>query len=126
MIVRALAASLIGSLLLGPIVPTSEVCAAEAVRISVAVGARKIAPAQRTVRARQGDTIELAFTSDERVELHLHGYDRHLTVDPGSVAVMRIEAKFAGRFAIEAHRFGNETAARSRHLVLLYLEVHPR
>jgi hypothetical protein len=49
--------------------------------------------------------IELAFTADETVELHLHGYDRHLTVRAGEEAVMRLDAKVAGRFAIEAHRF---------------------
>jgi hypothetical protein len=59
-------------------------------------------------------------------ELHLHGYDQMLTVQPGSPAVMRVQARTAGRFAIEAHRFGPDSGRSRRHVVLLYLEVHPR
>jgi hypothetical protein len=41
---------------------------------------------------------------------------------------MRLEAKLAGRFRIEAHRFGGAaTGSSSRgHVVLLYLKIHPR
>ena len=72
--------------------------------------------------------LELAFAADETVELHLHGYDRHLTVRPGEEAVMRLDAKVAGRFAIEGHRFGGSAggSASRGHVVLLYLEIHPR
>ena len=75
-----------------------------------------------------GQTLDLTFTADEMVELHLHGYDRFLIVEPGSVAVMRLHANTAGRFAIEGHRFGSGAgSSRSRrHIVLLYLEVHPQ
>jgi hypothetical protein len=71
--------------------------------------------------------LELVFAADEIVELHLHGYDRHLTVRPGEEALMRLDAKLAGRFPIEAHRFGGPAGASpSRgHVVLLYLEIHP-
>jgi len=99
--------------------------AAELARFAVSIQARKIDPAQQTLRAKQGDIVELAFSSDETVDLHLHGYDREISVRPGATSVMRIEAKIAGRFAIEAHRFG-AGSGRSRHVVLLYLEIHPR
>ncbi len=81
---------------------------------------------KRTIRVSQGQTVELAFTADEMAEVHLHGYDQLLTVQPGSPAVMRVQAKTAGRFAIEAHRFGSDSGRSRRHVVLLYLEVHPR
>jgi len=89
---------------------------------------RSVDGPQRTVRATQGAMLELAFAADETVELHLHGYDRHLTVRPGEEAVMQLDAKLAGRFPIEAHRFGGRAGGSpSRgHVVLLYLEVHPR
>jgi hypothetical protein len=84
-------------------------------------------PTQKTIRVIQGAALELEFTADETVELHLHGYDQHLMVQPGSVAVMRLDAKIAGRFAVEGHRFGGGAGGgRSRHHVMLYLEVHPR
>jgi hypothetical protein len=95
-------------------------------RVSISVQARKVEPAQKTIRVTQGQTVELAFSTDETVELHLHGYDQSLTAQPGAPAVMRVQAKTAGRFALEAHRFGNDSGRSQRHVVLLYLEVHPR
>lgn len=107
--------------------PRSEVFSAEPARFSIAIQGRKVDPAQKTIRVIQGAALELEFTADETVELHLHGYDQHLMVQPGSVAVMRLDAKIAGRFAVEGHRFGSGAGGGpSRHHVMLYLEVHPR
>jgi hypothetical protein len=104
--------------------------AGELVRFSIAIANRKVDPAQQRIRARQGDTVELAFTSDETTELHLHGYDRHLNVGPTAPAVLVLEAKIAGRFSLEAHSFGGDSrtgrASARRHVVLLYLEIYPR
>jgi hypothetical protein len=100
----------------------------ETVRFAISIQALKVDPTQRTIRVTQGATVELAFTADEPMELHLHGYDLLLTVEPGAPAVMRLDAGIAGRFAIAAHRFDRDAGkGRSvRHVVLLYLEVHPR
>ena len=101
--------------------------AAEPVRASVAIKNRKVDADRKTIRVIQGDAVELTFTSDEAAELHLHGYDRTLEVAPGRRAVLTIDAKIAGRFSIEAHRFGaGAPGGRKHHVVLLYLEVHPR
>jgi hypothetical protein len=118
----------IGSILLGSLDSPSQVSSAEAERFSIVIRGRSVDGPQRTIRATQGAMLELAFSADETVELHLHGYDRHLTVHPGEEAVMRLDAKIAGRFAIEAHRFDGPAGGRpSRgHVVLLYLEIHPR
>jgi hypothetical protein len=72
--------------------------------------------------------LELVFTADEFAELHLHGYDIYVNVEPGTPGVLRVNAKFAGRFPLEAHRFGSATAQPNvgTHVVLLYLEVYPR
>jgi hypothetical protein len=122
------AAAVVGSILLGSLDSPSQVFSAEAERFSIVIRGRSVDGPQRTIRATQGAMLELAFTVDETVELHLHGYDRHLTVHPGEEAVMRLDAKVAGRFAIEAHRFGAPPGGPpSRgHVVLLYLEIHPR
>jgi hypothetical protein len=122
------AATVIGSILLGSLDSASQVSSAEAERFSIVIRDRSVDGPHRTIRATQGTMFELAFTADESVELHLHGYDRHLTVHPGEEAVMRLDAEIAGRFPIEAHRFGGPAGASpSRgHVVLLYLEIHPR
>ena len=73
-----------------------------------------------TLRLRQGETVELHWSSDRPVVLHLHGYGIEAQAAPGSPATMRLAARVAGRFAVETHR------ADGRHAALLYLEVHPR
>lgn len=73
-----------------------------------------------TVRVQRGDEVELRWTSDRRIALHLHGYDIEATVAPGSPAVMSFRARIAGRFPVSDHGHG------SRHeRPLLYLEVRP-
>jgi hypothetical protein len=125
---HAFVAAVIGSILVGSLDSPSQVSSAEAERFSIVIRGRSVDGPQRTIRATQGTMLELAFAADETVELHLHGYDRHVTVRPGEEAVMRLDAKLAGRFPIEAHRFGGRAGGSpSRgHVVLLYLEVHPR
>jgi hypothetical protein len=124
---KLFAIGLIGLTAFGLLGPRSEVFSAEPARFSIVIQGRKVDPAQETIRVIQGAALELEFTADETVELHLHGYDQHLIVQPGSVAVMRLDANIAGRFAVEGHRFGSGAGGgRSRHRVVLYLEVHPR
>src|SRR5688572_15052820 len=102
--------------------------ASDPIRFSITIQNRKVDRSQRTLRVPQGAIVELAFVTDEAAELHLHGYDRLLAAEPGAAAVLRLDATVAGRFPIEAHRFGGGGSARTRsysHVVLLYLEVHP-
>jgi len=100
--------------------------AAEAVRDSIVITNRKVDAKQSVIRVAQGDTVELEFTGDEAAELHLHGYDMLVSLEPGRPAVLRIEAKIAGRFPLEAHAFGTKGGRRHMHSVILYLEVLPR
>jgi hypothetical protein len=125
---HAFAAAVMGSIFLGLLDVPSQVSSAEAERFSIVIRGRTVDGPHRTIQTTQGTMLELAFAADETVELHLHGYDRHLTVRAGEEAVMRLDAKVAGRFAIEAHRFGGPAGGSpSRgHVVLLYLEIHPR
>jgi hypothetical protein len=105
-------------------IPSEPAKTAEPVRFSIAIKNRKV-DAKR-IRAKQGDVLELTFTSDEPAELHLHGYDKLVTVAPNVPAVLRLDAKIAGRFPIEAHKFGSSTGSKGGHVALLYLEVYPR
>jgi hypothetical protein len=104
-------------------IPDARAQTVQPLRFTIAVKARLVEPAMRTLRARQGDSIELAFSTDEPLELHLHGYDLTLRVEPGKAAALKFQAKLAGRFPIEAHA---APGAKHRHANLLYLEVYPR
>jgi hypothetical protein len=117
------------ALLCGSLSPLSDVGnarAAELQRFAITIKNRKVEPAQRLIRVTRGDALELEFSTDEAAELHLHGYDKLIEVAPAAPAVLRVDATIAGRFSIEAHGFASDKSGQRRHIVLLYLEVHPR
>jgi hypothetical protein len=99
-------------------------------RFSIVIKQRQVEPDLRVIRALQGDTLEITITTDEPAELHLHGYDVLLSVEPGKPAAIHLVAKIAGRFSLEAHRFGAPGAGidprRQKEVTLLYLEIYPR
>jgi len=78
----------------------------------------RIADNVTTVQVRQGEAVELHWSADRRTTIHLHGYDIEATINPGQAQVMAFRARATGRFPIESHG--------GRHVVLIYLEVHPR
>jgi hypothetical protein len=104
--------------------------AVKPIRISVPIRNRALAnPVQRDIRITQGDVLELVFTTDESADLHLHGHDIYLTVEPGTPAVLRVDAKITGRYPLESHRFGSvvaEAKGAHDHVVLLHLSIYPR
>ena len=100
--------------------------AQEVRRFDLSMTAGAVAPESRTLRVKQGDAVELRWTSERPVRLHLHGYDLELTVKPGEPAVLAFKAAMAGRFGLSTVRDepgggrGHQHGAR-----VLYLEVHP-
>ena len=91
--------------------------------IHVRIKGRKVVAPKGPIRVKRGDVVELSWETDERVEIHLHGYDLKLTVHPGKPAKMTVPARVAGRFPITSHGWG---AQGHGHDALTYLEVHPR
>jgi hypothetical protein len=104
--------------------------AAAAVAVAVAAPSEKAfeirlvdgraAADRNTLRISKGDKVELRWTSDRPILLHLHGYDIETTVAPQSPATMAFTANIAGRFPVSEHRHGGGHAR-----AVLYLEVHP-
>lgn len=86
--------------------------------IAIEILKRKVTAAQKTIRITEGDEVQIKWTTDEIVELHLHGYNIRALAKPGKTADMNFHAHTAGRFPISAHSFGHRT--------LIYLEVYPR
>lgn len=91
--------------------------------IDLRIESRKVVAPMAAIRLTEGDTVELRWTSDEPVELHLHGYDLKIQVRPDAPAAMVIEASATGRFPITSHGWG---AGGHGHDALTYLEVYPR
>lgn len=73
-----------------------------------------------TFRVRQGERIELRWTSDRKVDVHIHGYGIEVTVPAGRPTSTMFQARAAGRFPVETH------GALGGHQTLLYIEVQPR
>jgi hypothetical protein len=97
-------------------------------RFAIAIKDRKVEAASSLLHVNQGDAVELVLTSDEAAEIHLHGYDKLISLTPNVSGTIRFTAKIAGRFPLEAHGFGTgASSGRQRgHGPLLYIEVHPR
>lgn len=102
---------------------------ARAFDISIARG--RVPDSQRALRVSEGERVELRWSADELLVLHLHGYDIETRVAPGKPAVTAFTARLTGRFPVEIHAAGSPEqggggGSRHRHLTLLYVEVHPR
>jgi uncharacterized cupredoxin-like copper-binding protein len=69
------------------------------------------------IQVRQGETLTLRVTADAADELHLHGYDSLLRLQPGQTAELTLQAEHAGRFEFELHHAHREIGV---------LEVQPR
>ncbi len=53
-----------------------------------------------------GETVELVVTSDVADEIHLHGYDRSVTVEAGGTATLSFTADIPGVFEVELEELG--------------------
>lgn len=97
-------------------------------QFAVTIQKRKVAAGADVIRVTQGDSVQIVLTVDEAAEVHLHGYDVSLSLQANVPGKVEFNAKIAGRFPLEAHRYGTGEQA-SPHRAgrpLLYVEVHPR
>jgi hypothetical protein len=89
----------------------------------IPIAERRVAPAQRVLRATEGERVELRWSADEALVLHLHGYDIEARVAPGEPAVTAFTARLTGRFPVAIH---GERGTKHSHRALLHVEIHPR
>jgi hypothetical protein len=88
--------------------------------VDLAIRAGKVDAPNQTVSVPQGADVELRWTSDRPIALHLHGYDIEKQVTPGAPAVMSFKARLPGRFPVSEHR-----SDAQHHRAVVYLEVRP-
>lgn len=93
--------------------------------VEVRVVARKPQGGAQTVRVARGDRLTLRIQADEKMVVHVHGYDLHADVVPGTAATLPITAQWPGRFPVTAHLPGTKSGHHGTEPTLLYLEVRP-
>jgi hypothetical protein len=92
-------------------------------RFDLALKAGELPKEQRTIKVKQGEAVELRFSSDRPMRLHLHGYDIEIAVKPGEPTVTALNARIAGRFSVE--KLQDKPSGHQHGGKVLYLEVHP-
>ena len=86
------------------------------VEANIEIKQGRLAAGPEAVRVVQGQTVKLTVVSDRRDELHLHGYDLTLQLQPAVAATLTVLADKTGRFEYEIH---------SSHSGVGTLEVYP-
>lgn len=100
--------------------------AADSRNIDIAIENRVVSSPGQVIRVTEGEKLALRWSSDEAVELHLHGYDVEVAVKAGQPAEMEFEANVSGRFPVTSHGFaGQHNEHAHGHKTLLYIEVYP-
>jgi hypothetical protein len=101
-------------------------------RFQLKVEHGKLVEGPEVIRVTEGDRVELRWSSDRPLELHLHGYDLTLEVTPYLPATLAFEAMATGRFPISLHGddgHGEEQTGSllgGGHGALVHLEILPR
>jgi hypothetical protein len=93
-------------------------------RLDLQIENGRLTDSRKAIAVQRYDRVEINWRADRRMTLHLHGYDIEITTGPDKPEAMTFIAHATGRFAIEIHAPLGE--GKSRHAVLIYLEVHPR
>ncbi|MDP2670972.1 MAG: hypothetical protein Q8P13_00705 [bacterium] len=62
---------------------------------------KKLLSGQETLKVTEGEEVSLKVSADEADELHLHGYDVAVDLEPGETVELKVKADKTGRFVIE-------------------------
>lgn len=89
-------------------------------RFDIVLENGRVAGGPQVVRIVRGDQVDILWTSDQAVTLHLHGYDIEIAVIPGTPQRMTFMARATGRFPVEIH------GGTGRDRTMIHVEVHPR
>jgi hypothetical protein len=71
--------------------------------LTVTVADGNATPSAERVEVKVGTIVEITVTSDAEDVLHVHGYDKELTVVPSTPRTLTFLADQTGRFEIEFH-----------------------
>jgi hypothetical protein len=57
----------------------------------------------RTIKVEKGQTVMIRATSTTTGEMHVHGYDKEISLKPGEIVRVKLKATIDGEFPIEFH-----------------------
>ncbi|AVT28243.1 hypothetical protein C6361_00595 [Plantactinospora sp. BC1] len=99
------AVALLALLLIGPTACGDGEPAAtgtvETVTVTIAGGS--VSPAPGRIEVTRGQTVRITTTSDVADMVHVHGYDRSVTLRPGVAGTVEFVADQDGLFEVETH-----------------------
>ena len=93
---------------------------------SLTISQGQVAANNRTIKVLEGDLVELQWIADEKLTLHLHGYDVTLELMAGEPGTMGFTAHAAGRYPVAIHRSTDHKKSGHHKSAVLHVEVHPR
>jgi heme/copper-type cytochrome/quinol oxidase subunit 2 len=85
---------------------TAAAGAAGAQTVQVTVAGTGVRTAERRVKVPLDGKVRLEVTADRTDEVHLHGYDRKVDIEPGKPAVLEFTADVPGVFEVELEEAG--------------------
>ena len=74
--------------------------------IQVRVAGNQVQTAEKRVKVKLDTRVRLEVTADRADEVHLHGYDRKVDVEPGEQATLEFTADTPGVFEVELEESG--------------------
>lgn len=86
----------------------------------------QVAQNMRLIRVKQRDVVKLRWGTDQRLTLHLHGYDIEQKVEAGTIAEMKFTARATGRFPIHLHDARERAGSPHHEPPLVLIEVYPQ
>lgn len=79
---------------------------APVVTVTVSIADGEVDPKPGRVEAARGNTVLIAVVSDVADQIHVHGYDQEVAVQPGQAASLQFTADQTGLYEVETHESG--------------------
>jgi heme/copper-type cytochrome/quinol oxidase subunit 2 len=85
----------------GPATTAAGSATTGAQTVQITVTGNDVQTAERRVKVPLDGKVRLEVTADRADEVHLHGYDRKVDIEPGTPAVLEFTADVPGVFEVE-------------------------
>ena len=71
--------------------------------VTVSIVDGSVSPAPTRIEVARGQTVRVTVTSDVPDMVHVHGYDRSVTLQPGTAGTVEFVADLDGLYDVETH-----------------------